>query len=451
MKAPIFTALLFSGALAFTSCDKTDPDPTPGGISMQAREALETKYPGAQNVRWNLKGDYAVADFTLASVKSAAAAGDLTAWFVNANGQWTMTETNIDFTTLPSAVQEGFNASKYAEGWSRTGKVDKLERKDVVTLEGGEGITVVYVIGVTRTVENVTTDMDLYFSTEGILVNEVANAADNGYEDYIPDRPAAGIERQIQTYLNANGGGRVIDVDREYNGTEVELVCGGYKHELYFDAQENRIYAKAEYSRRDIGGMVPEAIYDAVAADQHLSGRNEIDDIEKWTLDKATPDGIVSFWCVEVENRYKETDVYVGEDPVRIISRPVIDMGATGGSGLPVEGAVERFLAERYPGAMVMERDYDDGYLELTVRHDNLYKEVLFDGRNNWLRTEWELRQLPRNILDAIRNGGYAVTDDEFECTETPNGMWYEVEATKDFREYDLRIDTDGNIQAYRD
>ena len=91
------------------------------------------------------------------------------------------------------------------------------------------------------------------FFDRGVLVNEVTNAADDGYEDYIPEKPAAGIEQQIQGYLDDNGGGSVIDVDREYGGTEVELVCGGYKHELYFDAQGNRIYAKIEYGRRDIG------------------------------------------------------------------------------------------------------------------------------------------------------------------------------------------------------
>lgn len=149
--------------------------------------------------------------------------------------------------------------------------MDKLERKEVVGAGGSEGVTVVYVIGVTRTADGITTGMDLYFSTEGVLVNEVTNAADDGYEDYIPEKPAAGIEQQIQGYLDDNGGGSVIDVDREYGGTEVELVCGGYKHELYFDAQGNRIYAKIEYGRRDIGSAVPEAIYNAVAADQQLS------------------------------------------------------------------------------------------------------------------------------------------------------------------------------------
>jgi len=94
--------------------------------------------------------------------------------------------------------------------------VDKLERKEVVGAGGSEGVTVVYVIGVTRTADGITTGMDLYFSTEGVLVNEVTNAADDGYEDYIPEKPAAGIEQQIQGYLDDNGGGSVIDVDREY-------------------------------------------------------------------------------------------------------------------------------------------------------------------------------------------------------------------------------------------
>ena len=333
-------------ALLFAACDKDEVGgPGDSHISQEVLAAFNARYPGAQDVRWSLRGDYAVANFFFEAARTESRANNA-AWFENANGQWAMTETNIDFAALPQAVREGFDASKYteAEGWTRTGKVDKLERKEVVGAGGSEGVTVVYVIGVTRTADGITTGMDLYFSTEGVLVNEVTNAADDGYEDYIPEKPAAGIEQQIQGYLDDNGGGSVIDVDREYGGTEVELVCGGYKHELYFDAQGNRIYAKIEYGRRDIGSAVPEAIYNAVAADQQLSSPNDIDDIEKWSLDKATADGISVFWCVEVETRHKEVDIYVNDSPVRIIPRPVIDMGNTGGNGLPVEDEIERFL-----------------------------------------------------------------------------------------------------------
>lgn len=41
--------------------------------------------------------------------------------------------------------------------------MDKLERKEVVGAGGSEGVTVVYVIGVTRTADGITTGMDLYF------------------------------------------------------------------------------------------------------------------------------------------------------------------------------------------------------------------------------------------------------------------------------------------------
>ena len=379
-------------ALLFAACDKDEVGgPGDSHISQEVLAAFNARYPGAQDVRWSLRGDYAVANFFFEATRTESRANNA-AWFENANGQWAMTETNIDFAALPQAVREGFDASKYteAEGWTRTGKVDKLERKEVVGAGGSEGVTVVYVIGVTRTADGITTGMDLYFSTEGVLVNEVTNAADDGYEDYIPEKPAAGIEQQIQGYLDDNGGGSVIDP-------------------------------------------------------------NDIDDIEKWSLDKATADGISVFWCVEVETRHKEVDIYVNDSPVRIISRPVIDMGNTGGNGLPVEDEIERFLNDRYPGAKVVERDYDDGCLELTILHENLRKEVLFDGRNNWLRTEWELHRLPQNILDAVQQAGYTLDDDEFECIETSGGMWYEFEARKDRREYDLRVDTNGNIEAYED
>ena len=440
-------------ALLFAACDKDEVGgPGDSHISQEVLAAFNARYPGAQDVRWSLRGDYAVANFFFEAARTESRANNA-AWFENANGQWAMTETNIDFAALPQAVREGFDASKYteAEGWTRTGKVDKLERKEGVGAGGSEGVTVVYVIGVTRTADGITTGMDLYFSTEGVLVNEVTNAADDGYEDYIPEKPAAGIEQQIQGYLDDNGGGSVIDVDREYGGTEVELVCGGYKHELYFDAQGNRIYAKIEYGRRDIGSAVPEAIYNAVAADQQLSSPNDIDDIEKWSLETARADATSVLWWVEGDPRHKEVYIYVHDSPVRIIPRPVIDMGNTGGNGLPVEDEIERFLNDRYPGAKVVERDYDDGCLELTILHENLRKEVLFDGRNNWLRTEWELHRLPQNILDAVQQAGYTLDDDEFECIETSGGMWYEFEARKDRREYDLRVDTNGNIEAYED
>lgn len=120
-----------------------------------------------------------------------------------------MTETDISFANLPQAVQDGFNASKYGtpaegetSGWALTGKVDKLERKDVMQPTTDGNVIVVYVIGVRgTTADGTVTTMDLYFSVEGILVNEVAGTTDSGYEDQLPQQPAADIGQYLQTNI----------------------------------------------------------------------------------------------------------------------------------------------------------------------------------------------------------------------------------------------------------
>ena len=263
-------------ALLFAACDKDEVGgPGDSHISQEVLAAFNARYPGAQDVRWSFEATMLWRTFS--SSYPDGIQGQQCGMVRKCKRTMAMTETKYRLRGTSAGCPGRFRCQQIyrSRRMDRTGKVDKLERKEVVGAGGSEGVTVVYVIGVTRTADGITTGMDLYFSTEGVLVNEVTNAADDGYEDYIPEKPAAGIEQQIQGYLDDNGGGSVIDVDREYGGTEVELVCGGYKHEFYFDAQGNRIYAKIEYGRRDIGSAVPEAIYNAVAADQQLSSPNE--------------------------------------------------------------------------------------------------------------------------------------------------------------------------------
>lgn len=93
-----------------------------------------------------------------------------------------------------------------------------------------------------------------------------------------------------------------------------------------------------------------------------------------------------------------------------------------------------------------MERDYDDGYLEVEIRHENLEKEVLFNGRNEWVRTSWETRTLPDAVRQTVEAEGYTISDREFERVETPDRNWYEVEARKDRREWKLYIEDNGTL-----
>ena len=84
----LFTALLLSG-FAFTSCDDNDDNYTPDG---KIQEAFITKYPNAQRVEWEKKYDHYVADFYLEGIEREA--------WINAQGEWVMTETSGEGTRV---------------------------------------------------------------------------------------------------------------------------------------------------------------------------------------------------------------------------------------------------------------------------------------------------------------------------------------------------------------
>lgn len=154
-------------------------DPDAPSVSAQAQAALLAKYPAASNVRWQTKGGYVVADFSLAGTRVGAQHGgsDLSAWFDN-GGEWYMTQTDIPFTMLPEAVRTAFAATEYAAAPWSVDDVDMLER---------EGVETVYVIEVEKYDNGRETEIDLYYSVDGVLVRKIADAApDYDYGDYIP-------------------------------------------------------------------------------------------------------------------------------------------------------------------------------------------------------------------------------------------------------------------------
>ena len=70
-------------------------------------EALKQLYPNAQNVEWEMKGDYYVADCWVTG-------DELDVWF-DANANWVMTENELDsIDQLVPAVYTGFRNSNYS-------------------------------------------------------------------------------------------------------------------------------------------------------------------------------------------------------------------------------------------------------------------------------------------------------------------------------------------------
>lgn len=412
-----------------TSCNDNDDlhsNQVPENIPEEVILEFNAKYPNATNVTWSTKDTYAVADFYLASTRAGGHEPNNTAWF-NMAGHWSMTETDITYQQLPEAVKTAFEASPYAN-WRIDDEIDKLQRSD--------NNETLYIIEVSQKEGNVETEVDLYYTEEGILVKEIMDAeTDDDYHEYLPQQP----EGDIQAWLDQNfPNARIVDYDQEYNGTEVEIIADGLKHEILFDSQQQWIYTKTEYDRRDLA-QVPADILNHLRTSPYYTSDNAIDDVEKYTTrDNGT------YYCFELETAYDD-DIEVYVDETGIINRPQNGSG-DGSSNVPVEDDIQSFIDQKYPGAVILEKDYDHGYLEIDILHDGMEKEIKFNGQNQWISTEWEVRQLPEAVKNAVIAEGYTLDDDEFDYVETADSAWYEVEVRKGRDELKLYISPAGEI-----
>ena len=416
---------LLVSALALAGCDKNgDDESREPAVSEQAQAALAEKYPAATNVRWTAKDQYLVASFSLPASRAEAGI-DLAAWFDN-GGAWYMTETDIPFTALPQAVRTAFNASEYAAAPWTVDDVDMLER---------EGVETIYVIEVEKRENGIETEVDLYYSADGVLVKMLTDSApDYDYGDYIPSRPATGIEEYIRTNYP---GARITEIDYEHGMTEVEIIDSRTPRELLFDGSGAWVYTKTEVRRSD----VPQTVIQALENGEYAAYR--IDDIDHY----KTPDK--EFYRFDLESAQGDAKVDIALDGTLTLKQP----GNTGnpgqGNGGLVNTTVAEFIASKYPGAQIFEQDYDDGLLEVEIWHEGREKEVYFNGRSAWVRTAWDIRrsELPQAVTAAIAASDWAAFSiDDIEYVQTPTADYYLVELERGEREIELRIDAGGTI-----
>lgn len=411
--------------LTLAACENEEaPAGGTNDVSRLAQIALETKYPGASNVRWLTKGDYVVAVFSMPATRAVSdTENDLAAWFDN-GGVWYMTETDIPFTSLPQTVQEAFNAGEYAAAPWKVDDVDKLER---------DGVEMIYVIEVEKKENGQETEVDLYYTPDGVLVKKVIDSGnDYDYSDYIPSKPAASIEQYIQVNYP---GARITDIDREHGMTEVEILDGRICRELLFAGNGEWQYTKTEVYSNE----VPEAVKSALAQSEYAAYR--IDDIDHY----KTAEG--EFYRYDLESRYGDVKVDITPEGTLTLVQAGGNPGQ--GNGQMVNVEISSFVHQKYPGARIVEYDYDDGLLEVEIFHEYLEKEVYFNGRNQWVYTEWDIRPnaLPQAVKDAIAASQWATFEiDDMEYVQTPQQEYYLIELENGNREVELRVKADGTI-----
>ena len=176
-------------------------------------EAFNSQYPDATNVSWETRDEYAVASFTI-EVRSTTTEGRSMAWYRMSDARWSMSDIDIHYDHLPQAVKTSFEATEYAQApWHRDDDVD------VITRAGYD--ETLYVIEVEKNENGIETEVELYYTADGILVNTIIEAdKEDDHSHLLPSESPSGITEWLNQHFP---GARIIEIDRENGGTEVDL------------------------------------------------------------------------------------------------------------------------------------------------------------------------------------------------------------------------------------
>ena len=109
------------------------------------------------------------------------------------------------------------------------------------------------------------------------------------------------------------------------------------------------------------------------------------------------------------------------------------------------------FVRDRYPNARILDKDYDDGFIEVKMNHRGTEKIAIFNPEGQWLRTMWEVRRsrLPRAVISVLKRSGFVyeeIDDNDIKAMENRRGMYYIVQADRNDRSYVLVVSERGNI-----
>lgn len=405
----------FVSALAVSTCiatgcsdDEDGRPPVTNPVSAEVQASFAEQFPGARDVEWEVRGTYAVADFSYADSQSGDWVSS-TAWYSQTDGTWLMSEYDLRFERLPEAVKTAFQQSEYA-GW-HVDDVDLIRR---------DGVTLLYVVEV----EQGGQEMDLYYAEDGVLVKALADTdGRHDYSDLIPATPTGSVQEFIQSRYP---GARIVEIDADDGLTEVELIDADHVlREAVFNRSGEWLYTQTEVRRADL----PATVADAWNASEYAAANGyRLDDIDYY---ETASDG--NYYRLELESRYGDVKLKVTPDGDLSLFTPT-------GGGTIVADTVDEAIQRLCPGAIVIEKDYDDGYLEVEIRHEGREKEMLFNGQNDWVLTRWDVayRELPEAVLTAFRQSEYAQWElDGITYTQTPTGEWYVLEVE------DYRTDTD--------
>lgn len=289
MKLKMYFALLALGAVSLASCENDDNDDIDlSKVPTDVRNAFEGSYSNTTNLKWETENvsqqSYYKAEFNNKNDNNYKTS----AWYTN-QGKWQMTETEMPYHAIPTAIRTAFENSPYAT-WKKDLEVDKVERPDAETI---------YIIEVESATDE---DIDLYYSADGVLIKAISdvNNGATGNGSLLPDTPSETVTA-VTIFINEKyPNARIVEIDIEHGLTEIDIIHGNIGKEVILNSTNEWISTSWDI----FPSQLPQSVSATIAAQY---ANYPIDDTEYF----ETPAG--SYYLIELE-RKGQNDIKVKID-----------------------------------------------------------------------------------------------------------------------------------------
>lgn len=252
------------------------------------------------------------------------------------------------------------------------------------------------------------------------------------------DNPFVTLPADVQKAFNDKyPDTRVEGWERKNSYYVIEFEIDRVEAEAWF---ENHVWKMTERDLRyeNLPAAVAQAFKASAYADWKI---DDIDVVERY--------GMPTLYIIEVEKGKQEVELYYFEDGKLL--KEIVDTDDDDSSYLPqIPNGITAILNEMYPGAIVLDFEFEKGEYEVEIVYENKKREVVFDRNFKWVYTKWDSKpgELSDAVINFIENNypGYEIDDVEVVHSYRNNEVYFVIELEKGESEIEIKIKANGEL-----
>lgn len=278
--------------------------------------------------------------------------------------------------------------------------------------------------------------MKLKFLLLAVILGSLSLFACSDDDDYTPDQTVKdAFEAKYPTATR-------VSWEKKGNYRVAEFWLNNQETHAWFDNSGEWYMSKTELKTIN---ALPAKVQEEFRKSEYADWK--VDDV-----DYVERPGSEPVYIIEVEQGKQEIDLYYSQEGILI--KTVVDDDSEPEDHLTntLPASVKDFITTNYPGARIIEYEIERGNLEVDIIDENKGKEVLFNSKNEWISTKYEVfrTEVPQKVMDALAASQYKdYRIDDIDCYETKTPKtpsYYRFELESGNTEVKINIDTDGNI-----